>query len=244
MTRCDNMCAKQKEMYDLILIKWNIQKYERGGIMKEKRKEIIIVIVMVAVICIGINCFMRQYELSLGWMGNIIISLGSGMCVIAPVYIGWKRYRLENVPKLCLKVINVSDIKRSRRRETEYQISIGEGNYYIYVMIQIKNIGQGSIENCLINGWTLDTDCINAKEEVMIMIASNKRDAFNKEYSLQIEVEDALGRKYSAVKLLNIDAKKKQANISTKKKQRRKIYGRHEKVKRRRNKTWAERWRK
>jgi len=87
------------------------------------------------------------------------------------------------------------------------------------------------MKSLTINGWMLDTDCINAKEEIMIMIASNKRDTFNKEYSLQIEFEDALGRKYSAVKLLHIDAKKRQANISTKKKQRRKFYGRHEKAK-------------
>lgn len=195
--------------------------------MKDKRKKILICS-MLMVTGIGICCIIWRYWSSLKGIEKIAASFVSGLCIMIPVYIKLRTYLLENVPKICLKAINVSDIKRIKRRDAKYQINVGEGKYYIYVTIQMKNNGQGSIENCLINGKVFDADCVNVQEDITIMIASNKREGFNNKYPLKIEFVDDVGRKYSAVKLLHIDVEKKQASISTGKKQRRKFYGRYE----------------
>ena len=77
--------------------------------MKDKRKKILICS-MLMVAGIGICCIIWRYWSSLKGIEKIAASFVSGLCIMIPVYIKLRTYLLENVPKICLKAINVSDI--------------------------------------------------------------------------------------------------------------------------------------
>lgn len=162
------------------------------------------------------------------WLKRIINKVFSfiiaNIFAIISTFISCKKFNSEAMPRLHLIVINTTNIRRSKLRKTLPEILIGDGKYYIYVTIDIQNVGEGVIENCKINGQMLEIGQIdNTKgEEVYIRIATSNKNLSETYYDFMIEFDDALERNYKKKFGLLVDAEKQMSKIIVKKRQRRK----------------------
>lgn len=148
----------------------------------------------------------------------------SNIFVIISTYLNCKKDNSETRPKLHLTILDVTRFRKAKREFPEPQIILGRGTYFVYLKMEIENVGEGKIEKCKVNGQELEIGQISHNEEKLfyIIISENNKNLPEVCRDITIEFEDAHDRAYYKRYSLLVNVNDRTAKISVKRKQRRK----------------------
>jgi hypothetical protein len=157
------------------------------------------------------------------YINKIISFIAANIVSFIGTFINMKKYNSKAMPILHLRVLNTTAIRRSQLHLNYPEIIIGEGDYYIYVTMNMQNSGEGIIENCNINGQILEMGQILTCNEVTfyIKICVPNRSKPKKKYDLVAEFNDTYERNYVKKFQLSVDANKQTSKLLAKKQRRR-----------------------
>lgn len=138
----------------------------------------------------------------------------SNLGVIQAMYFEHKKEK-KQCPHLNLNVRSVSIIRRNINNEAYPEIVIGTGEYFLYVAVQLQNVGTELIQNCIINKQKIGKKIINPNEtnSVYLRICRKEKDKFMRRYKLFVEFQDNTEESYVYLINLTLDEKRRTAQF-------------------------------
>ncbi len=161
------------------------------------------------------------------WIVTLINGIFSIMIAnlfnIAKIYLDKKRDNKENLPIISIKIKLVTLIRKNRRKDRTPEIIIGEGECFVYINSILKNIGNGVIEKCSINGQELGEMRITSDNiyEFNFRVCRMENKEFREYYYLEICFKDDRERSYKKKMKLKINESKNSAEVLSHSKQKR-----------------------
>lgn len=157
------------------------------------------------------------------WVANGIWSfLVANVFNFAKIYLDKRKENMEEMPRLNISVKSITHIKKTKRKNNDCEIMIGEGKCFVYVKAVMRNVGEGTIQACYINEQKLKISQISKGDNFNFCFRVNRedKDAFKDSYIIEIEFEDMFERYFKKVMKLKVDEEHHVAVLETIKKQR------------------------
>lgn len=134
--------------------------------------------------------------------------------------------RKENEKEMPIATVNnraVTCMRKNKKKDGMPEILLGEGNCFIYVISELKNVGAGTIEQCSVANQKLDIIPISSNEEFgfCFRICRNKNEECKEKYKFDVEFKDSRKRCYITGFELYVNENNQTADVKISKKQRR-----------------------
>lgn len=129
----------------------------------------------------------------------------------------------KGIPEIGIIIKTVTCIRKTKRKNISFDIDIGKGTCFVYVMSVLKNIGEGTIAECYINKNKLDINLLNENDcyDFCFRVCRKEDKKYKRSYKINLLFKDDRGASYEGKYKLKINEEQQSAEIIVKKKQRR-----------------------
>ena len=139
------------------------------------------------------------------------------------IYFDVKNNSTKRRSGISISIKTVTCLRRSKRQDKLPEITLGDGNNFVYVITEVKNVGENIVSECYFNDVKLAVRQIGINESYIVSfrICRKENKEFKKFYKINLLFKDDKDIYYMRKILLKVDEKKQQADIITKGRQKR-----------------------
>lgn len=139
------------------------------------------------------------------------------------IYFDVKNNSTKRRSGISISINTVTCLRRSKRQDKLPEITLGDGNNFVYVITEVKNVGENIVSECYFNDVKLAVRQIGINESYIVSfrICRKENKEFKKFYKINLLFKDDKDIYYMRKILLKVDEKKQQADIITKGRQKR-----------------------
>lgn len=174
--------------------------------------------------------FLKLQQKNAELINKITVIINSIFSLIATTIIDilklWLEYKWDTkkgMPEISIIINAVTCIRKTKRKYSFFDVDIGKGTCFVYVISVLKNIGEGTIVECWINKSKLEINLLNENDcyDFCFRVYRKENKKYKRSYKINLLFKDDRGISYEGKYKLKINEEKQSAEIIVKKKQRR-----------------------
>lgn len=125
-------------------------------------------------------------------MIQLLFSTLAGMVPKLCTFFSERRKAKDLLPRLTVSFHSVSCIRRNLNHNLKPVLSLGEGDWFVYIQVCISNPGSGELRNISVNGQDIGKAVLAAGEkyQMFLRLCENSTEGFQKRYKFQVDFKD------------------------------------------------------
>lgn len=123
---------------------------------------------------------------------QLLFSTLAGMIPKLYTFFSERRKAKDQLPRLTVVFLSVSCIRKSLNYNIKPVLSLGEGDWFVYIKVCISNPGAGELRNISINGQDIGKAILASGEkyDVFLRLCEDSAESFRKRYKFRIDFKD------------------------------------------------------